>query len=170
MLLDAKARRRLSWQPLERLAFGLVYGAIMVLSLLMAAGENTQAKVKTAGILFGSMLAITLARGFAELVARGIETGERMLTPRALWAAWQGSRPILAVAVLPTLLFLAAGLGWCSAGLATVLSQIYCVAILVLFGARVGWVVGRTARLSFAAGLFAGSVGSALAAMKYVLQ
>lgn len=160
----------LDWLPVERVAFGLIYGAILVLSLLMAAGENTDMKVKTALVLFGSVLAVTLARGFAELVAHAIETGERMLTRRALCSAWNGSHPTLAVVVLPTALFLAAGLGLCSAGLATVLSQAYCIAILVLFGARVGWVICHGPWLSIAGAFFAGGIGSALAAMKYVLH
>lgn len=158
------------WRPLERVAFGLIYGAILVLSLLMAAGESTEMTAKTALVLFGSVLAVALAKGFAELVDHAIETGERMLTPRALRAACKGSQSTLAVAVLPTVLFLAAGLGLCSSGLATVLSQAYCVGILLLFGARVGWVIGHSLWLSIGGALFAGSIGSALAAMKYVLQ
>ncbi|MEL7518997.1 MAG: hypothetical protein AAFN48_08585, partial [Pseudomonadota bacterium] len=88
----------------------------------------------------------------------------------ALCSAWNGSHPTLAVVVLPTALFLAAWLGLCSAGLATVLSQAYCLAILVLFGARVGWVIGHGPWLSIAGVLFAGGIGSTLAAMKYVLH
>ncbi|MEL6540077.1 MAG: hypothetical protein AAFQ34_01590 [Pseudomonadota bacterium] len=160
----------LEWRPLERVAFGLIYGAILVLSMLMAAGESTDMTFKTALVLFGSVLAVALAKGFAELVAHAIETGERMLTKRALCSAWNGSHPTLAVVVLPTALFLAAGLGLCSSGLATVLSQAYCLAILVLFGARVGWVIGHGPWLSIAGALFAGGIGSALAAMKYVLH
>jgi hypothetical protein len=160
----------LDWRPVERLAFGLIDGAILVLSLLMAAGESTQMKVKTALVLFGSVLAVTLARGFAELVAHAIETGERMLTPGALCSAWNGSHPTLAVVILPTALFLGAGLGLCSSGLATMLSQAYCIAILVLFGARVGSVIGHGPWLAIAGALFAGGIGSALAAMRYLLQ
>ncbi|MEL6708813.1 MAG: hypothetical protein AAFP79_11065 [Pseudomonadota bacterium] len=160
----------LEWRPLERVAFGLIYGAILVLSMLMAAGESTDMTFKTALVLFGSVLAVALAKGFAELVAHAIESGERMLTKRALCSAWNGSHPTLAVVVLPTALFLAAGLGLCSSGLATVLSQAYCLAILVLFGARVGWVIGHGPWLSIAGALFAGGIGSALAAMKYVLH
>ncbi|GMN02887.1 hypothetical protein [Erythrobacter sp. MTPC3] len=160
----------LEWRPLERVAFGLIYGAILVLSLLMAAGESTDMTFKTALVLFGSVLAVALAKGFAELVAHAIETGERMLTKRALCSAWNGSHPTLAVVVLPTALFLAAGLGLCSSGIATVLSQAYCLAILVLFGARVGWVIGHGPWLSISGALFAGGIGSALAAMKYVLH
>lgn len=166
----ATAYQKMSWKPLERVAFGLIYGAIMVLSLLMAAGESTEAKVKTAMILFGSMLSVALARGFAELVAHGIETGERIMTARALCAAWHNSHPILVVAVFPTLLFLAAAFGLCSAHAATMLSQVYCVAILVLFGARVGWVISRGLWLTITGALFAGGIGSALAVLRYLLH
>lgn len=160
----------LTWRQLERVAFGLIYGSILVLSLLMAAGESTRMKLNTALVLFGSVLAVVLAKGFAELVAHAIETGERMLTKRALCAAWNGSYPMLAVVLPPTALFLGAGLGLCSAVLATILAQAYCIAILVLFGARVGWVIGHGPWLSIAGALFTGGIGSALAAMKYMLH
>ncbi|MEL6237875.1 MAG: hypothetical protein AAFQ90_04690 [Pseudomonadota bacterium] len=60
----------LEWRPLERVAFGLIYGAILVLSLLMAAGESTRMTAKTAVVLFGSVLAVALAKGFAHQVTR----------------------------------------------------------------------------------------------------
>lgn len=161
---------RLRWQTLEREAFGLIYGAIIVLSLLMAFSPQPGAPFKPAAVLFGSVLAMTLARALAALIAHSIETGERMLRFPAMRAAWRGSHPILFVAHLPTGLFLASGLGWISLKEAVLLSQLFCILILVIFGARVGWVISHGVWLPIGGALFAGGLGTGLAMMKYVLN
>jgi len=158
----------LRWQSLEREAFRLIYGAIIVLSLLMALSPQPVAPFKPAAVLFGSVLAMTLARALAALIAHSIETGERMMRVSAMRAAWRGSHPILFVAHFPTGLFLASGLGWLS--LAIFMSQLFCILILVIFGARVGWVISQGPWLPVAGALFAGGLGSALALLKYAIQ
>lgn len=160
----------IGWQPVERAAFGLIYGAIIVLSLLMALGETPEAPFEPAVVLFGSVLAVTLAKAFSELLSHGMETGERILTRKAFGTAWSHSHPTLLVANVPTLLFVFVGLGWLGLDLAMTLSQGFCVIILVLLGARVGWVIGHDWWLPIGGGLFAGAVGSALAVLKYAIH
>jgi hypothetical protein len=158
------------WKPVDQSAFGLIYGAILVLSMLMALQEAQAAPFRPAIILFGSVLAITLARAFSELLANGLQTGERILKRESWSKAWQRSRPILAVANLPTLIILAAGIGWIDFEDAVMLSQSFCVAILAVLGARVGWAVSPRTWLPVGGAAFAGGIGSALAAMKYAIQ
>lgn len=160
----------LRWQPVERAAFGLIYGAIIVLSLLLALGETHETPFKPAVVLFGSVLAVTLARAFAELLSRGIETGERILTRKSVTSAWSRSHSTLTVASVPTVLFLGAGLGWLTMDLAMLLSQALCVVILLALGARVGWVINHSWWLPIGGALFAGGVGCALATLKYALH
>ncbi|MEL6245736.1 MAG: hypothetical protein AAFQ85_10340 [Pseudomonadota bacterium] len=160
----------LRWATLEREAFGLIYGAIIVLSLLMALSPQPVAPFKPAAVLFGSVLAMTLARALAALIAHSIETGERMLRVSALREAWRGSHPILFVAHLPTALFIASGLGWLPLQTAMLVSQLFCILILVIFGARVGWVISHGPWLPVLGALFAGGLGSALALLKYAMQ
>lgn len=157
------------WQRLDKAAFGIIYGAIMVLSILMAAGDHPESPIKTAVVLFGSVLAITLAKAFAEVMAHALETGER-LTRQAWRAAWHHSSPTLAVANLPTLFFLIATMGWLSAELAVLLSQAVCVGLLVILGARVGWVIDGRVTPAFLGGLLAGGLGVALAVMKFAIH
>lgn len=157
------------WQRLDKASFGIIYGAVMVLSILMAAGDHPQSPVKTAVVLFGSVLAITLAKAFAELVAHALDSGERV-TRHAWHAAWHHSSPTLAVANLPTLFFLAAGVGWFGVELAVLLSQGICVALLAMLGARVGWVVDGRITPAVLGGLFAGGIGVALAFMKVAIH
>ena len=157
------------WQRVDKAAFSVIYGAIMVLSILLAAGGNLDAPFETAAVLFGSVLAITLAKAFAELLAHALDTGERLT--RAAWrAAWRHSRPTLAIANLPTLFFIAAGANLLSAETAAVLSQGLCVALLVALGARVGWVIDRKVSPAVLGGVFAGAIGMALAVMKFVIH
>ena len=66
------------WNRFDRAAFGIIYGAITVLSILIAAGHHPQPPFETAAVLFGSVLAITLAKAFAEMMAHALETGERI--------------------------------------------------------------------------------------------
>ena len=158
------------WQPVERAAFGLIYGAIMVLSLTLALGDPPDARFEPALILFGSVLAVTLAKAFSELLSHAMETGERMLTAKAFQTAWQHSHPTLTVANVPTVLFLAAGFGWLSMDAAAMLSQAFCVTILIVLGARVGWVINHSWWLPLCGALFAGGVGAALALLKYAIH
>jgi hypothetical protein len=135
----------------------------------MAMGDHPEAPFETAAILFGSVFAVTLAKAFAELLAHALDTGERMT--RAAWrAAWRYSAPTLAVANLPTLLFLAAGLGWVTVETVGALSQVICVGVLMAVGARVGWVLDQRAWPTLGGALFAGGIGLALALVKYVIH
>jgi archaellum biogenesis protein FlaJ (TadC family) len=157
------------WKRLDKAAFGIVYGAITVLSILMAIGDHSEAPFETAAILFGSVLAVTMAKAFSELLAHAIDTGER-LTRSAWRAAWRHSSPSLSMAILPALMFLSAGLGMMTVELAVGLSQLVSVAILLLIGARVGWVIDRRHWPAIAGALFAGGIGLALAGLKYVIH
>ncbi|MCG6556906.1 hypothetical protein MB818_01745 [Ruegeria sp. 1NDH52C] len=157
------------WQRLDRAAFGIIYGAIMVLSILIAAGHHPQAPFETAAVLFGSVLAITLAKAFAELMANALDTGERIT--RLSWRkAWTHSAPTLAVANFPTLFFVLAGLGWFSADLASMLSQVTAVLLLAVLGGRAGWVIDRKASAAVLGSLFSGAIGLGLAVLKYLIH
>ncbi len=157
------------WERLDRAALGIVYGAITVLSVLMAVGNHAEVPLETAVVLFGSTLAVTLAKAFAELLSRALDTGERMT--RVAWKrAWGHSRPTLVTANISTLMFVLAALGLVSTQTAVAGSQIICVAFLLLLGARVGWVLERTVISSTLGAVFAGGVGLMLAALKYVIH
>lgn len=160
----------LAWGPVHRASFGLIYGAILVLSLLMAMDEVRDGPFEAALVLFGSVLAVTLAKIFAEVLSHSMETGERILTRKAFGAAWQHSHSTLLVANVPTAFFVLAGLGWLGVETATGLAQLFCVLVLVVIGARVGWVINHSWWLPIAGALFAGSVGVGLAAMKYAIH
>jgi hypothetical protein len=135
----------------------------------MAMGDHPEAPYETAAILFGSVLAVTLAKAFAELLAHAVDTGERL--SRGGWrAAWRHSAPTLAVANLPTLLFVAAGLGWITVETAGPLAQGICVAVLMAVGGRVGWVIDQRPLPALGGALFAGGIGLALALVKYVIH
>ncbi len=159
-----------SWRPFDRAAFGTIYSAIMVLSILMALEREPTAPFRPAIVLFGSILAMTLARSFAALISHAIETGERMMTPPALQRAWAGSQSTFAVVLLPTALFTAVGIDSLKLQTAVLVSQLYCILILVVFGGRVGWVVGRDIWLPIIGATCAGALGFALAALKYAMQ
>jgi hypothetical protein len=168
--LGAPARHHASgWQRLDNAAFGIIYGAIVVLSILMARGSHPEAPLRTAAILFGSVLAITLARAFAELMAHAIDTGAR-ITRHAWRAAWRQSRATLAAANAPTVLFMLAGVGWLPLEFAVVLSHSVCIVLLLVMGARAGWVIDRKIVPAILGGLFAGSIGVTLSLARLLNQ
>lgn len=155
------------WQRQDRAAFGIIYGSITVLSILMARGSHPEAPLQTAALLFGSVLAITLAKAFAELMAHAIETGERI--SRQAWrAVWRHSRVTLAAANAPTLLFVAAAVGWLPLKLAVLLSHSVCILLLLVMGARAGWVIDGKVVPAILGGLFTGSIGAALSLAKLI--
>ncbi|GAB5433350.1 MAG: hypothetical protein EpisKO_27200 [Epibacterium sp.] len=157
------------WQRLDKAAFGIIYGAIMVLSIMLAQGGHPTPPLETAIVLFGSVLAITLAKAFAELLSHALDTRERMT--RGSWrAAWHHSTPTLAVANVPTALFLAAWQGWIGEETALFLSQLICVTLLALLGGRAGWVLDRRLLPALLGAGFAGGVGLLLANLKHIIH
>ena len=160
----------LAWGPVQRASFGLIYGAILVLSLLMAMDEVRDGPFEAAVVLFGSVLAVTLAKIFAEVLSHAMEMGERILTTKAFGTAWRHSHSTLLVANVPTGIFIFAGFGWLDVTTATAVAQLFCVVVLVVLGARVGWVINHSWWLPIGGALFAGSVGFALALLKYAIH
>ena len=157
------------WQRLDGAAFGIIYGAIMVLSILLAQGSHPTSPLETAVVLFGSVLAITLAKAFSELLANALKAQERM-TRHSWRAAWHHSAPTLTVANVPTALFLAAWQGWIGPQAALVGSQVLCIALLGVLGARAGWVLDHRVFSAILGALFVGSIGVLLSVIKYVIH
>lgn len=91
-----------AWGRLDKAAFGIIYGSIMVLAILMAQGSHPKPPLETAVVLFGSVLAIIPARAFAEFVDHALDARERM-TRHGWRTAWNHSAPTLAVANTPAL-------------------------------------------------------------------
>lgn len=161
--------QKLGWQRFDKAAFGIIYGAIMVLSILLAQGSHPAPPLETAVVIFGSVLAITLAKAFAELLSHALETRKRVT--RGSWrTAWHHSAPTLAVANVPTLLFLAAWQTWIAPDTALFMSQVLCVTLLAVLGARVGWVLDRRLVPALLGAVFAGGIGLLLSLIKHVIH
>jgi hypothetical protein len=159
-----------NWNALDEAALGVIYGSILVLSILMALEEVPVAPFRPALVLFGSILAVTLAKAFSELLAHAVQTHEKILTQASWVAAWRQSRATLAVVNLPTLAILAAGLGWIDFHSAVSVSQAFCVTMLAILGARVGWSIHPNSWLPIAGAFFVGGIGTGLAVLKYVIH
>lgn len=157
------------WGRIDDAAFAMIYGAIMVLSILMAIGSHPKAPLKMAVVLFGSVLAIVMAKAFAEFLAHGLKTRER-LTGAAYRQAWAHSRASLVAANLPALCFVAAHYGWVTSEFAMLFAQFYCIGLLLLMGARVGWVIDRSILAATLGAVFAGGVGILLAVVKHLIH
>lgn len=157
------------WQRLDNSAFSIIYGAVMVLSIMLTQSNNPAPPLETAVVLFGSVLAITLAKAFAEFLGHALGTRQRMTRHR--WrAAWHHSAPTPAVANMPTALFLAAWLGWIGSHTALVASQVLCVALLAVLGARASWILDRRVFPALLGALFVGGIGALLSLLKYIIH
>jgi len=156
-------------ERIEHNAFGAIYGAITVLALLMAMGHSANDPITTAVILFGSILAITLAKAFAQISADAAHH-------RAAfgWAevrtGWQHARPTLIAANIPTLLIALAATEIYSVETAIDLSQIFGILLLAIYGFSIGWVIYRRVLPGLLHGAFTGAIGLALALLKFVLH
>lgn len=158
------------WKLIDQAALGLIYGAILVLSMLMPLQEAHTKPHRPAIVLLGSVLAVTSAKAFSEVLSHAIETQERILTRRAWLAAWRHSQATVAVAIVPTLFLVGAAIGRMNFAFSVAVSQVFCVAVLVVMGARVGWAIQPNSWLPVGGAAFAGGIGSALAALKYALH
>jgi hypothetical protein len=71
---------------------------------------------------------------------------------------------------VPTFLFLASGLRWLEPAQALFISQLFCITLLGLIGARVGWVLDKKLMPSALGAMFTSGIGFMLAGLKYIIH
>lgn len=145
-------------RKIDEAAFGVVYGSITVIALLMAMRRPVEAPGQQALILFCSVFAVAVAKAYAEICERMLQTGYS-----AQWsdfqAVWQHSKTVLIAANGPALALGLAALGVYSAETAFLLAQVLALALLVYFGTRIGRRTQGTAVAGLLGGALTGGIG-----------
>lgn len=161
--LDARIFR------IEKNAFGVIYGSVTVMALLMATGHGDGGALKTAVILFGSIFAIVLAESFAKISSDAVQQRQSFG-----WAevrhGWHHSRPTLIAANIPTALIAGSSLGIYSFDTAIAFAQISAISLLAVYGYSIGWVIYRRSVPGLLHAAFTSGIGVSLAAVKYMLH
>ena len=140
-------------RQVDEAAFGVVYGSITVLALLMAMHLPIDDPGHQALVLFLSVFAVAVAKAYAEICERVLQSGN-VATWDDLRAVWQHSRTVLIAANGPSVAFVLAAAGVISSSVAFVLAQILAIGLLGFFGGRIGWRVQG--------GVFGAAVGAAV--------
>ena len=154
---------------IERNAFGVIYGSITVLALLLSVHQSDDAPLKTALILFGSVLAITLAKAFAQVSSDAVHKRQR-LNWEEVRGVWSHSAPTLLAANIPTLLIAGSATGLYAFDTSIWLAELSAIILLAVYGYSIGWVIygRRIPGLLHAA--FTSGIGIALALLKFVIH
>lgn len=171
MTVSASTSNKLSAfiDRIERNAFGVIYGSITVLALLMSVPHTAEEPIKTAFILFGSVLAITMAKAFAQVSSDSVNKRQQ-LSMHEVRHAWSHSAPTLLAANIPTLLITGSASGFYTFATSIWLAQIAAIGLLAIYGYSIGWVIygRRIPGLLHAA--FTSGIGIALALMKFIIH
>ncbi len=154
---------------IEQNAFGVIYGSVTVMALLMAAGHGGEGAIETAVILFGSILAIVLAESFATISSDAVRN-RKSFGWSEVCHGWRHSRPTLIAANIPTLLIALAATGIYDYHTGVILAQVSAISLLAVYGYSIGWVIYGRAMPGLLHGAFISGIGIALALIKYVLH
>ncbi|MEO1406531.1 MAG: hypothetical protein AAFV54_08575 [Pseudomonadota bacterium] len=150
-------------------AFGAIYGSISVMGILAATPSAGVNPLVMAGTLLTSILAVTLAKAYADLAATILEAG-RPASVDMITAAWAHARTTLIAINLPTAAFLLSGMGLYEVGTAVVLAQIFAVGLLIYYGARIGLRLTGRLLATCLGGAFTGAIGLTLALLKNLIH
>lgn len=124
--------------PLKEAAFGVVYGSITVLALLMATHRPIEEPWRHALMLFLSVFAVAVAKAYAEICERALRSGSAT-TLEDVRAVWRHSQTVLISANGPSIAFALAAAGVFSGDTAYTIAQVLALGLLAFFGAKIGW-------------------------------
>ena len=144
-----------------------VYGAIVVLALLLAMKEHPPGPWAAAGLVAVSVLAVLAAELYAELLGLEIELG-RATTRAEQRAKLHELGPITLSAEAPVLVLVLAGLGIIDEDRAFDLAVVVTIALITVDGFLARRLAGRTTAESLRSAVFLGSIGVALAVVKQI--
>jgi hypothetical protein len=150
---------------IDEAAFGIVYGSVSVMAVLMVLHPPLENPARQAVVLFGSVFAMALAKAYAEACQRMIAS-RKPISWADVREVWRHSRMVLLAANGPTLAFALAAMGVLSTLAALILAQSLAIALLVWFGGRIGWQVGGTLLSTLAGAGLTGGLGLLLSLLK----
>lgn len=153
----------------QRNAFGVIYGSVTVMALILSLPEDGAQPVKTAVMLFGSVLAITLAKVVAQVSSDAMERRRPFRLPEYV-DAWRHASPILLAANLPTAMIAFAALGIYSVPMAILLAELTSIALLGVDGYSIGRVVYGRVLPGLIHSAFTSGIGVGLALLKFALH
>jgi len=151
----------------DEAAFGVIYGTITVLSLLMATHQPIEDPLRTALVLFGAVLAVALAKAYAEICERMLAEA-RAANASDFASAWRHSRTVLLAANAPAACLLIAAMGVWSVDGGFVLAQVTAIGSLVYFGGRIGWRIRQSVLSMLAGAGVTATIGVVISATKYL--
>lgn len=154
---------------IEHNAFGVIYGSVTVMALLMATGHGNDSPIETAVVLFGSIFAIVLAESFAKISSDAVQKRQSFGWTE-IRQGWHHSRPTLIAANIPTLLIAASATGIYDYHTGVILAQIAAISLLAVYGYSIGWVIYGRVMPGLLHGAFTSGIGLCLALIKFVLH
>lgn len=165
MTASDTARIETARKSIDEAAFGVIYGTIAVMGVLMATNRDHLNPWVTVGTLFATVLAVSLAKAYADLASNTLKTG-RHANVSMIAASWEHSRTTLIAANGPTLAMLLSAAGLYDATIALILAQLLAIVLLLFYGARIGFrLTGRLIPALLGATL-TGGIGLALSLLK----
>jgi hypothetical protein len=145
-----------------RVVAGHLYGAIIVLAVLITANDHTPHPYKAAAVLAVTVAVLLGMETYAEVIAREI-TLRRTLTGSERITAIKELLAVTGAAELPLVFLVMAGVGWISIEAAFHLAQSVTIALLFYYGYLARRLAGRRAGQAVAAGAAVSVIGLALA-------
>ncbi|MEM9710186.1 MAG: hypothetical protein AAF871_15520 [Pseudomonadota bacterium] len=153
-------------ERIDGAAFGVIYGTITVMALLMAIEPPISQPLGVALAIMGSVFAVALAKAFADICDKTLAAGAP-LDRSAVRAVWSHSRTVLFAANIPALAFLLAEFGFLSGDLAYEAARIAAFGILGYYGARIGWRLGGSGLFALLSGAGVAGLGLMVSLLKY---
>lgn len=150
---------------IDEAAFGVIYGAITVMGVLAATSPDHLNPLLTAGTLFVTVLAVALAKAYADLASNTLKSGQPA-DKGMIATSWRHSRTTLIAANGPTLAMLLSAAGFYNATVALALAQILAIMVLLFYGARIGFKLTQRLMLTVFSAAFSGGIGIALSLLK----
>lgn len=151
----------------DEAAFGIIYGSITVMGVLAATNPDYTTSFNTAGTLFFSVLAVTLAKAYADVVSTVLKTG-RSADRQIIMESWHHSRSTLLAANGPTLAMLLGAVGLYGPDLALLAAQVIAIGVLFFYGARIGLRLSGTWTSAILGAGLTGGIGLAISLVKTI--
>lgn len=144
-----------------------VYGAILVLALLLALQQHPPGPWNAAVLVGGTLLAVLAAETYADILGMEVDQG-RPATREERQAKWRELGVVMVAAEGPVLVFVLAGLGVLDEDLAFRLAVWITIGVLFTEGFLARWLAGRSLLASLTSACVVGGIGVGLAVLKHL--